>query len=246
MIVIPAIDLYDGMCVRLKQGKFDEITVYSKFPEEVAMSFEQDGAELIHIVDLNGALKGEPTNYKVIEKIVKSIKIPVEVGGGIRDIEKANYYVNLGVKRIIIGTKACETPVYFEEMCKVVKADIIAGIDAKDGKVAIKGWLDTTDWSAKDLAFELQNRGAKGIIYTDISKDGMRTGPNIIATFELAKSVSIPVIASGGISKNEDIYSFLPYEKYGIVGVIVGRAIYEGSVNLKEVIKKLKGVNGVS
>ena len=240
MLIIPAIDLLDGVCVRLKQGKFDEVTVYSKYPEEVAMSFEQDGAELIHIVDLNGALKGEPGNLNTIEKIVKSINIPVEVGGGIRDVDKAMSYVNLGVKRIVIGTKGCESPDYFEEMCKKIKAHIIAGIDAKEGKVAIKGWVDVSDWDAKSLAIELQKRGAKEVIYTDISKDGMRTGPNLNATLEIAKSLSIPVIASGGISSVEDVISLLPYEQYGIKGVIVGRAIYEGTVNLKSTIKKLR------
>ncbi len=240
MLIIPAIDLLDGVCVRLKQGKFDEVTVYSKYPEEVAMSFEQDGAELIHIVDLNGALKGEPGNLNTIEKIVKSINIPVEVGGGIRDVDKAMSYVNLGVKRIVIGTKGCESPDYFEEMCKKIEAHIIAGIDAKGGKVAIKGWVDVSDWDAKSLAIELQKRGAKEVIYTDISKDGMRTGLNLNATLEIAKSLSIPVIASGGISSVEDVISLLPYEQYGIKGVIVGRAIYEGTVNLKSTIKKLR------
>jgi len=240
VLVIPAIDLLDGVCVRLKQGRFDEVTVYSKYPEEVAMSFEQDGAELIHIVDLNGALRGEPGNLRTIEKIINSINIPVEVGGGIRDFNKAMSYVNLGVRRIVIGTKGCESPEYFEEMCKKIKGDVIAGIDAKNGKVAIKGWVDVTDWDAKSLAVELQKRGAKEVIYTDISKDGMRTGPNLDATVELAKSLSIPVIASGGISTEEDIISILPYEQYGVKGVIVGRAIYEGTVNLKSTIKKLK------
>lgn len=246
MFVIPAIDLYDGMCVRLKQGKFDDITIYSKFPEEIAMSFEQDGADLIHIVDLNGALKGEPSNLKTIEKIVKSVNIPVEVGGGIRDIEKANLYVNLGIKRIIVGTKGCESPEYFEKMCKVIKAEIIAGIDAKNGKVAIKGWVDLSDWTAKDLAIELEKRGAKSVIYTDITKDGMRVGPNISATVELAKNLTIPVIASGGISNEQDILNLLQYKQYGISGVIVGRAIYEGNVNLKRVIKKIREYSSVS
>lgn len=240
MLVIPAIDLLDGMCVRLKQGRFDDVTVYSKHPEEIAMSFEQDGAELIHLVDLNGALDGEPKNLKTIEKIVKSINIPVEVGGGIRDINKAMNYVNLGVRRIVIGTKGCESPEYFEEMCRKIKADIIAGIDAKDGKVAVKGWVDLSNWTVKSLALELQTRGAREVIYTDISKDGMRTGPNIDATVELAKNLSIPVIASGGISSENDIIALIPYVKYGIKGVIVGRAIYEGTVNLKNTIKKLR------
>lgn len=240
MLVIPAIDLLDGMCVRLKQGRFDDVTVYSKHPEEIAMSFEQDGAELIHLVDLNGALDGEPKNLKTIEKIVKSINIPVEVGGGIRDINKAMNYVNLGVRRIVIGTKGCESPEYFEEMCRKIKADIIAGIDAKDGKVAVKGWVDLSNWTAKSLALELQTRGAREVIYTDISKDGMRTGPNIDVTVELAKNLSIPVIASGGISSENDIIALIPYVKYGIKGVIVGRAIYEGTVNLKNTIKKLR------
>lgn len=246
MKIIPAIDLFEGKCVRLKQGKFDEITVYSEHPEEIAMTFEQDGAELIHVVDLSGALKGELSNFKTIEKIVKSISIPIEVGGGIRDIDKAKSYVSLGVKRIIIGTKGYEDPDYFSKICKAVKAQVIAGIDANNGKVAVKGWTNITEKTAKELAFELQERGAHAVIYTDISKDGMRTGPNIEATVKLAKGLTIPVIASGGVSKEEDVLAFLPYEGDGIEGVIVGRAIYEGDVNLKNLLRKIKEVSSVS
>lgn len=240
MILIPAIDLLDGRCVRLRQGDYAQVTVYSDHPEEIAMSFEQDGAGLIHIVDLNGALKGETVNYPVVEKIVKNIAVPIEIGGGIREAVSANRYVDLGVKRIIIGTKACESPGFFETLCRDVKADIIAGIDARDGKVAVNGWTSITDQSAVSLARLLEQKGGKGVIYTDISRDGMRTGPNIQSTLELARSVKMPVIASGGVSREEDVFEFMKHSEVDIYGIIVGKAIYEGDINLKQIIGKME------
>ncbi|GAB4432097.1 MAG: 1-(5-phosphoribosyl)-5-[(5-phosphoribosylamino) methylideneamino]imidazole-4-carboxamide isomerase [bacterium] len=238
MIVIPAVDLLDGKCVRLKQGSYSDVTVYSENPLDVARKFEDDGAKLIHIVDLNGAKDGSPVNYSVIEKIVKSVSVPIEVGGGIRDTETAAKYVSLGVKRIIIGTKAFERPDFIKELKSSVNAEVVAGIDAKNGMVAVKGWTEITSLTAKELALLLEKEGADAIIYTDISRDGMRTGPNIEATVELAKTVKIPLIASGGVAEEEDI---IEMSKYPIWGIIVGKAIYEGSVNLKSVIKKIEG-----
>ncbi len=242
MIIIPAIDLLDGKCVRLMQGDYNRVTVYSNYPEEIAMTFEQQGAEIIHIVDLNGAKSGKPENFKIIEKIISSISIPIEVGGGIRDIETAKKYSSIGVKRIVIGTRALENPDFFSELSGEVEADIIAGIDGKNGKVAIKGWTEVSEVSVIDLARVVEKKGVKGIIYTDISKDGMRVGPNYEATVNLSKNVSVPVIASGGIGSLEDIVRFYDYSIDNIYGVIVGKAIYEGDINLKEAINKTKGL----
>lgn len=238
MIVIPAIDLLDGICVRLKQGSYDDVTVYSDNPAEFAKRFEEAGAELIHIVDLNGAKDGSPVNFKIIEKIAKYVSVPIEIGGGIRSIETAKSYVDLGVKRIIIGTKAFQSPYFINELKKTVNVEVVAGIDAKNGKVAVKGWTELTSSTAKELAVLLEGQGADAVIYTDISKDGMRTGPNIEATLELVNALNIPVIASGGVAKESDI---IELSKYPVWGVIVGKAIYEGDVNLRAVIKKIKG-----
>lgn len=237
MIVIPAIDLLDGKCVRLKQGSYKDVTVYSERPEDVAKQFEEAGARLIHIVDLNGARDGSPVNYRLIEKIAKTVNVPLEIGGGIRTVETAKAYVNLGVKRVIVGTKGVESPDFIKELKGAIDGEVIAGIDAKDGMVAIKGWTEVTEKRAVDLAVLLEREGADGIIYTDIKKDGMRTGPNIEATLEIVENVKIPVIASGGVSKEEDI---LKLASYPIWGVIVGRAIYEGDVDLASVIAKLE------
>ncbi|MCX7991259.1 MAG: 1-(5-phosphoribosyl)-5-[(5-phosphoribosylamino)methylideneamino]imidazole-4-carboxamide isomerase [Proteobacteria bacterium] len=243
MIIIPAIDLLGGKCVRLLQGDYKRVTVYSNYPEEVAMSFEQQGAELIHIVDLDGAKSGKPENIKTIEKIVRSISIPVEVGGGIRDIETAKRYSSIGVKRIVIGTKALEDPDFFSELSYKVDANIIAGIDGKNGKVAIKGWTEISEKSVIELAKIVEKKGVKGIIYTDISKDGMRVGPNYDATVDLSKNVSVPVIASGGVGSLDDIMKFFNYTIRNIYGVIVGKALYEGDINLREAITITKEKN---
>ncbi len=238
MIVIPAIDLLDGRCVRLKQGSYSDVTVYSDNPVEFAKRFEDEGAELIHIVDLNGARDGSPVNFKIIEKLAASVSVPLEIGGGIRNEETAKMYLNAGIKRLILGTKACESPDFIKSLKKSTGAEIVAGIDAKNGKVAIKGWEEVTSMDALSLALSLEKQGVSAIIYTDISKDGMKTGPNIAKTMELANSVKIPVIASGGVSCEEDI---IELARYPIWGVIVGKAIYDGAVNLKNVIKKVRG-----
>lgn len=246
MIIIPAIDLLDGKCVRLLQGDYSKVTVYSNHPEEIAMNFEQQGAELIHIVDLNGAKSGKPENFKTIEKIIKNISIPVEVGGGIRDIETAKKYSSIGVKRIVIGTKALEEPDFFLELSSKIESDVIAGIDGKNGKVAVKGWTEVSQLSVIELAKIVENKGIKGIVYTDISKDGMRVGPNYSATVSLSESVSVPVIASGGIGSLDDIIKFFEYSIKNIFGVIVGKAIYEGDISLKEAILKIKELNNAN
>jgi len=238
LIVIPAIDLKEGKCVRLLQGRAEDATVYSDNPAETAKRWEAEGAELLHIVDLDGAFTGGMKNISAIEAIRKAIRIPIEVGGGIRDMDKIEKLLSLGVNRIILGTVAVEKPELVKEACKKYPDKILIGIDAKNGFVATKGWVEVTQIKAKELALKMQGYGTAGIIYTDISKDGMLTGPNMEATREMAESLNIPVIASGGISSIDDIKRLS--EIKGLWGAITGKAIYSGALDLKEAIKLVK------
>lgn len=240
MLVIPAIDIKGGKCVRLVQGKMDQETVYSTNPVEVAKKWQSLGAEFLHIVDLDGAVAGEPKNTNTIEAIADAISIPFQVGGGIRDVETINLYLTMGASRIILGTAALEKSWFVREACEMHHGQILVGIDARDGKVAIKGWEHLTDKAAAELAKELEDAGVAGIIYTDISRDGMLKGPNIEGTKALAQSVKIPIIASGGVSNIDDIKKLKEIESAGVVGVITGKAIYTGSLNLAEAIKVAK------
>jgi phosphoribosylformimino-5-aminoimidazole carboxamide ribotide isomerase len=234
VIVIPAIDLKDGKCVRLLQGKKDKATIYSNNPAETARKWESYGAKLLHIIDLDGAFTGSQKNFDAIMTIRRSVKIPLQVGGGIRRIGNVMNLFSAGVERIIIGTAAIEDTDFLTECCRKYPGKILAGIDAKDGLVAIKGWEEVTSLSAKDLAKRLEIVGVAGIIYTDINRDGMLTGPNIEATREMVKNVGIPVIASGGVSSIEDIKKLL--EIQNLWGVITGKALYSNSLNLKEAL----------
>lgn len=236
MEIIPAIDLKDGKCVRLLQGDMDRATVFSDNPVETALKWEAQGGQRLHVVDLDGAFNGEPKNRKVIEEIVDALNIPVQVGGGIRDLETIDTYVNMGVDRVILGTIAHKNPELVAKACEIYHGRIIVGIDAKDGKVAIQGWAEVTSKSAMELAAEYEEYGVAAIIYTDIAKDGMMQGPSIEATRYLALSVDIPIIASGGVSSVEDIKHLLPLEADGVEGVITGKAIYSGALDLKEAI----------
>lgn len=238
MIVIPAIDLKEGKCVRLLQGRMEDATVYSDNPEDTAKRWVAEGAELLHIVDLDGAFTGGMKNISAIEAIRKAIRIPIEVGGGIRDIERIDQLLSLGVNRIILGTVAVEKPELVKEACKKYPDKILVGIDAKNGFVATKGWVEVTQVKAKELALKMQGYGSAGIIYTDISKDGMLSGPNIEATCEMVESLNIPVIASGGISSIDDIKRLSGIK--GLWGAITGKAIYSGALNLKEAIRITK------
>ncbi|MBI5809868.1 MAG: 1-(5-phosphoribosyl)-5-[(5-phosphoribosylamino)methylideneamino]imidazole-4-carboxamide isomerase [Deltaproteobacteria bacterium] len=234
-MIIPAIDIKDGKCVRLTQGRMDELTVYSDNPEQVARRWASAGAELIHLVDLDGAIAGSPGNYEVLRKITEAVRTPVEVGGGIRDMKTAGAYLSMErVKRIIIGTAAYEAPDLLKSLLKEYPGRIAVGIDAMDGLVAIKGWVKVTRERAVDLARRLEGQGVAAIIYTDISRDGMLTGPNVAATKEIAWAVKIPVVASGGISSIRDIES---YAGAGIEGVIIGKALYSGNIDLKDAIE---------
>lgn len=239
MIVIPAIDLKDGLCVRLLQGRKEDSTVYSDDPASTAQNWESCGAKLLHIVDLDGAFTGNQKNIEGIRKIRESVKIEIEVGGGIRDMERIDSLVSIGINRIILGTVAIEKPELVKEACKKYPGQILVGIDAKDGLVAVKGWVEVTRVKAKELALKMQDYGAAGIIYTDISKDGMMTGPNIEATREMVNNLKIPVIASGGISSIDDINRLS--EIKGLWGAITGKAIYSGAIDLRDAIKMTEG-----
>lgn len=238
MQIIPAIDLKDGKCVRLRQGKFTEITVYYDNPEEATVRWQKEGAEVLHVVDLDGAKDGKISNLKSIKKIREIFNGAIEVGGGIRRIEDIEFLLSLGIDRVILGTIAAQSPEFVKDVCKLFPEKIIAGIDAKNGLVAVKGWVEITQIKAVDLALKMQDYGVWGIIYTDITKDGMLTGPNIEATKALVEAVKVPVIASGGVSSIEDIKRLAEIPK--LWGVITGKAIYTGAINLREAIRSIK------
>lgn len=240
MIVIPAIDLKDGKCVRLEQGLMERDTVYSDNPAAQALAWQTQGAELLHIVDLDGAFAGEPKNRAAIESIVSVLQIPTQLGGGIRDLDTIEAYLGMGVGRVIIGTAAQRNPELVKEACARFPGRIVVGIDAKNGMVAVQGWAEVTDVTAIDLARKFEGFGVAAIVYTDISRDGMMQGPNIEATEVLAKAISIPVIASGGVSTLRDIENLMAVEGAGISGAITGKAIYSGAIDLAEAIALTK------
>lgn len=236
MVIIPAIDIKDGKCVRLAQGDFDRVTVYADNPVIVALQWEKKGAELIHIVDLDGSAAGEPQNADIILEIAKKVKIPIQVGGGIRNIDTVNYYINNRVSGVILGTAALQDESFVHAAQSAYSGKIILGIDALNGKVAIRGWKEKTEENAVDLARRYENSGFKAIIYTDIKRDGMETGVNIDATKSLAEAVNIPVIASGGVATIADVEKLKTIENSGVYAVIVGRALYSGAISLEEAI----------
>mgnify|MGYP000967511806 FL=1 len=240
MIVIPAIDLKEGNCVRLEQGEMNRDTVFSDNPAQQALKWQEAGAELLHLVDLDGAFAGIPKNKAAIEAIIKAIRIPAQLGGGIRDIATIEAYLSLGLSRVIIGTAAQRNPELVIEACQKFPGRIVVGIDAKNGMVAVQGWAELTDISAVDLARKFEDCGVAAIIYTDISRDGMMGGPNLEATKALAEAISIPVIASGGVSSLKDIENLMAIEASGVTGAITGKAIYTGAINLREAIDLTK------
>ncbi len=240
MIILPAIDLKNGKCVRLEQGLMDKDTVYSDDPAAMARHWQQEGGEFLHLVDLDGAFAGEPKNRSAIEAIVAAVDIPVELGGGIRDLETVEGYLALGIDRVILGTVAKENPALVDEACRRFPGRIVVGIDARDGLVAVRGWAEVTEKRATDLAREMEDYGVTAIIYTDIARDGMMQGPNLEATKALAEAITIPVIASGGVSSLQDIRKLLTIESAGVTGVITGKAIYSGSLNLREAVELTK------
>jgi len=236
MIILPAIDLKKGRCVRLEQGLMDRDTVYNDDPAAQALIWQEQGGEYLHIVDLDGAFAGVPKNKAAIKSIVEAIDIPSELGGGIRDLATIEAYLELGINRVILGTVAKENPELVKEACQKFPGQIVVGIDAKDGLVAVRGWADVTEKLATEMAKEMEGFGVEAIIYTDISRDGMMQGPNIEATKALAEAISIPVIASGGLSTLDDIRRLLEIEASGVTGVITGKAIYSGAIDLREAV----------
>jgi phosphoribosylformimino-5-aminoimidazole carboxamide ribotide isomerase len=243
MIVIPAIDLKEGKCVRLEQGLMDKDTVFNDNPAAQARAWQDQGAEMLHIVDLDGAFAGQPKNRAAIEAIVGAITIPSQLGGGIRDIETIEAYLSLGLSRVIIGTAAQRNPELVREACAKFPGRIVVGIDAKNGMVAVQGWAEVTDITAVDLARKFEGFGVSAIIYTDISRDGMLQGPNLEATKALAEAVAIPIIASGGVSSLKDIQNLMAIEASGVTGVITGKAVYTGAIQLAEAVALTKGTN---
>ena len=240
MIVIPAIDLKEGKCVRLEQGLMEKDTVFCDNPAEQAREWERQGGELLHIVDLDGAFAGVPKNRDAIASIVEAVSIPTQLGGGIRDMDTIGAYLGLGLSRVILGTAAQRNPQLVEEACRLFPGRIVVGIDAKNGMVAVQGWAELTGVTAVELAKRFEGYGVAAIIYTDISRDGMMQGPNIDATRALAEAISIPVIASGGVSSLRDIENLMAIESAGVTGAITGKAIYTGAIKLAEAVALTK------
>lgn len=245
MLIIPAVDIKNGKCVRLLQGRMDDETVYSDDPHAMASKWTRLGAQLIHVIDLDGAFAKTPQNTGSIRKILESVNVPIQLGGGIRNEETVHMYLEMGVKRVIIGTGAIKKPEFVKTVCKTYPGQIVVGIDARNGKVAIDGWTQTTRIEAMELAKEFEDCGVAAINFTDIHRDGMQTGPNLDATLRLAEALSIPVVASGGVSSIEDIKNLLPLETAGVAGVIIGKALYSGKLDLKAALD-LTGQNTFS
>ncbi|MBI3101583.1 MAG: 1-(5-phosphoribosyl)-5-[(5-phosphoribosylamino)methylideneamino]imidazole-4-carboxamide isomerase [Burkholderiales bacterium] len=233
MLLIPAIDLKDGHCVRLKQGDMDQSTTFGEDPAAMARKWRDAGARRLHLVDLNGAFAGKPKNYAAIKAILKEVgsEIPVQLGGGIRDLDTIEKYIDGGLRYVIIGTAAVKNPGFLKDACSAFGGHIIVGLDAKDGKVATDGWSKLTGHEVVDLAKKFEDWGVESIVYTDIGRDGMLTGINIDATVKLAQALTIPVIASGGLGSMQDIENLCAVENEGIEGVICGRAIYSGDLD---------------
>ena len=240
MIIYPAIDIRGGRCVRLTEGRFDAETVFADDPAEMALKWAGMGAEFLHLVDLDGALAGEGKNVPVIERILQSVSIPVQLGGGIRNLETIEKLLSLGVNRLILGSAAVKNPQLVEEACKKYPGHIAVGIDAKNGEVAIEGWGKGSGVAATELAKKMAAYGVETIIYTDISRDGMLSGVNVEATAALARACGVPIIASGGVASLEDIRRVKAVESDGVQGCIIGKAIYTGAVDLKAALALAK------
>ncbi len=239
MLIIPAIDLKDGKCVRLKQGVMENATVFSDDPGAMARHWLAQGARRLHVVDLNGAAAGRPKNEQAIKAIAAAVRaqIPVQLGGGIRDLDTIEKYLDHGISYVVIGTAAVKTPGFLHDACSAFAGHVLVALDAKDGKVAVDGWSKMTGHDVADLARKFQDYGVEAVIYTDIGRDGMLTGVNIKATVALARELTVPVIASGGITNLDDIKALCNVESEGIVGAITGRAVYQGTLNFAEAQK---------
>lgn len=241
MIIIPAVDIRQGKCVRLLQGRQDAETIFSDDPAAMAVRWAEIGARLIHVIDLDGAFNQRPQNLQAIKKIIGTIDVPIQVGGGIRDMKTIREYMALGIGKVIIGTESIRNPDLVKRAAQDFPDRVVVAIDARNGKVAIEGWTETTRVSAVDLAKKFEDCGVSAINFTDIHRDGMQTGPNIDQTRRLAEAVTVPVVASGGVSTLKDIENLLPLETVGVTGVITGKALYSGSLDLKAAIALSEG-----
>ena len=237
MIIIPAIDIKDGQCVRLYQGEMDKETVYFSSPVEASKHWMEHGAEFLHVVDLNGAVEGRSVHKQEVAAICMGFGIPVQLGGGLRSLEAVEEALALGVARVILGTAAYEDRDFLRQACRKFPGKIVVGIDARDGRVAVKGWKENTSMDAMELASRCEEDGASRIVYTDITRDGTRRGVNVEETRRVARAVKIPIIASGGVATLEDIRRLKEIEKDGVEGVIVGRALYSGAFTLREAME---------
>ncbi len=240
MIVIPAVDIKGGKCVRLEQGLMNRETIFSDYPEEMALQWESKGAERLHLVDLDGAVHGRTINKEPIKKVVDRVSIPVQLGGGIRELDTIDEYINLGIDRIIISTAAYKDPDLVKVACKRYPGKIIVAIDSRDNYISVEGWTEPTNIICIDMAKKFEDIGVAAIIYTDISRDGMKSGLNIDAIRRFATNISVPTIAAGGISLLRDIEDMSESEEDGVSGMIIGRALYDGSIKLEQAIRILK------
>ncbi len=241
MNLYPAIDLKDGNCVRLLRGEMDAATVFNNDPGDQARAFKDAGFKKIHLVDLNGAFEGRPVNASAVESILAATDVPAQLGGGIRDLATIEMWLDKGISRVILGTIALRDPQIVKDACKAFPGHIAVGIDARDSMVAVEGWAETSETSALDLARKFEDAGVEAIIYTDIDRDGALQGVNVEATAELARNISIPVIASGGVASIDDIKNLLAVQDSGIEGVIIGRALYDGRIDPAEAMKLVEG-----
>jgi len=236
MIIIPAVDIKNGKCVRLVQGRMEDETVFSNDPAAMARQWADAGAELIHVVDLDGAFEKSPRNLDAVKNIIDTVDTPIQLGGGIRTERTIKTLLDMGVKRVIIGTEAINNPEWVMQISRRFPGQVVIGIDARNGRVAIEGWTETTNTQAVDLAKRFEDCGVAAINFTDIYRDGMQTGPNIVETRRLAEAISIPVVASGGVATITDIKNLLPLEKVGVTGVITGKALYSGTLDFRQAL----------
>ncbi len=241
MLIIPAVDIRGGKCVRLKQGRPEEETVFSDDPVAMGLKWQEAGAEWLHVVDLDGAFSSQPRNLDTVRKLRRALTIPMELGGGLRTLETIAAYADLGVDRLILGTAVLKDPDLAARACMAFPGRIAFGLDARDGRLAVEGWTETTTQTALEVARSLAGLKPSALIYTDISRDGVKRGVNLEATRALAEAIDLPVIASGGVSSLDDIKALLPLEPLGVVGVIVGRALYDGNLDLKTAIRLGQG-----
>ncbi|MBW2311790.1 MAG: 1-(5-phosphoribosyl)-5-[(5-phosphoribosylamino)methylideneamino]imidazole-4-carboxamide isomerase [Deltaproteobacteria bacterium] len=236
MLIIPAVDIKGGKCVRLEQGAMDRETVFSEHPEQMALQWERKGAKKLHLVDLDGAVAGRPVNKKAIQGITERLSIPVELGGGIRSLDAIEEYIDLGIHEVIIGSAAYKDPDLVRAACERFPGRIVVGIDARDEHVAVQGWTESTNVSAVEMAKGFEGVGVTSLIYTDIARDGMKSGPNIESIKSFVRATSLPVIAAGGISSVKDIEELVGLQGDGLRGIIIGRALYDGIINLKHIL----------